>query len=117
MGKGEATLTEKDGHVLRVVEVVVLDLRKGATGPAADIVLVQKEQVQAGQTKALNRLPAVKRRPDENQFLACQRVLERELQMDANFVRIDPSSVRILEEPGQSKGYPGLQTLYKKRII
>jgi hypothetical protein len=117
--KGESTLVKSaDGKVQRVVEVVILDLRKGASGSDAEQILVQKSQlVGEGKSKELNRMPAVKRRPDENQFLAAQRVLKRELQMEANYVRIDPSSVRILEEPGDSTNYPGLTTLYKKRII
>merc|ERR1719163_2283007 len=72
---------------------------------------------QGGQKETLNRLPGTKRRPDENQFVTAQRVLKRQLKMDENFASIKQDDVKVLEDDQQSLSYPGMKTLYRKRII
>jgi hypothetical protein len=64
----------------------------------------------------LNRLPGAKRRPDENQFLSARRIIRRQLEIDENQVEFD-IKVKNIEEEKSSSGYPGLKTVYRKRII
>merc|ERR1712176_982161 len=64
----------------------------------------------------LNRLPGSKRRPDENQFLAAKRVLSRQLLVSEDCVKLD-EGVHIVQEDKDSPSYPGLRTVYVKRII
>jgi len=111
--KGESTLLQDEkGGATRVVDVVVLVVkRKG------DEVLVQTEQTSAdGKRMVLNRLPGAKRRPDENHFLSARRIIRRQLEIDENQVEFD-IKVKNIEEEKSSSGYPGLKTVYRKRII
>jgi len=111
---GEANLTRvEDGRILRVVDVVLLKLRK-ANGD----ILVQVSETYAGaKPKDQKRLPGVKRRFDENPFLAAHRVLSEVLKINENLVRIDTKNVVLLEEEMKSSNYADLPTLYRKRII
>mmetsp|Transcript_31991 Transcript_31991/g.69925 ORF Transcript_31991/g.69925 Transcript_31991/m.69925 type:complete len:768 (+) Transcript_31991:93-2396(+) len=113
LAKAEATLATEGGQLKRIVDVVVLRVVNSSNGQ----LLVEAEEVLNSNTKVLNRMPATKRRPDEHQFLAAQRVLTKVLHMDPNFVTLDPSSVLVLEEEKDSSSYPGIRTIYKKRII
>mmetsp|Transcript_28033 Transcript_28033/g.61208 ORF Transcript_28033/g.61208 Transcript_28033/m.61208 type:complete len:750 (-) Transcript_28033:137-2386(-) len=111
--KGEATLTRRnDGKVIRVVDVVVLKLAKSG----GDL-LVEVEETNHGVKKVLNRLPAVKRRSDENQFYSAQRVLSSVLKVDPNGITLNHTNVGIGEEEKDSPSYPGLASAYRKRII
>merc|ERR1712226_136270 len=65
----------------------------------------------------LNRLPGSKRRPDENHFLAAKRVLSRQLHISEDYIKIDEQGVHIVQEDKDSPSYPGLRTVYVKRII
>jgi len=111
--KGEATLMQDGaGALSRVVDIVVLIIAKGAGE-----ILVQTEQVFAdGKSQKLDRLPGAKRRPDENHFLSARRILRRQLEIDENQVELD-TSVTNLEEEKNSTSYPGLKTMYRKRLI
>jgi hypothetical protein len=113
--KGESSLMQDtDGSVLRVVDVVVLKLTHSVTGS----ILVQTRQTYPdGQTVQLNRLPGAKRRPDENQFLTARRILKRQLKIEENHVTLDAKNVEVAEEEKSSLAYPGLRTIYRKRII
>lgn len=112
--KGEATLmTRPDGTVVRVVDVALLYL----TFPETGAVLVESEERLDGQVNKLQRLPGTKRRPDENQFLTAQRFLKKNLKMDENSVTLNNTDVKVLEEEKESPNYPGVRTLYRKRII
>merc|ERR1712217_632874 len=107
--KGEASLFQRNGCVVRVVDIVCLWVRKG------EEVLVMTEETSAdGARKSLNLLPGAKRRPDENQFLTAQRVLKRQLKMDENCVNLNADNVQILEERKESPSYPGIVTMYRK---
>jgi len=81
-----------------------------------DILVEAEENAPTGKVQ-LDRLPAVKRRPDENQFLAATRWFAKFLHMDPNLVEVDPTGILIAEETKKSVAYPGLNTLYRKRMI
>jgi len=112
--KGEAALTRQlDGKVIRVVDVLIVKVQNkdGAT-------VVEVEESKADGTKReLKRLPAVKRRTDENPFWAAHRVLSKVLRISENMVTMDPKKVQVVEEETTSKAYAGLPTLYRRRII
>mmetsp|Transcript_51808 Transcript_51808/g.160498 ORF Transcript_51808/g.160498 Transcript_51808/m.160498 type:complete len:738 (+) Transcript_51808:104-2317(+) len=99
--KGEAALMKIDSKFLRVVDVVILKLVHGSH------VLVDAD----------SRLPAVKRRPDENMFLAAHRVLSKVLKINENFVDLSKDDVQVIEEKTESRSYFNLPTLYRKRTI
>jgi hypothetical protein len=112
--KGESTLTEdSSGNVLRVVDIVVLIISR----KEGSELLVQTEQISAGGTKTtLNRLPGAKRRPDENQFLSARRIIKRQLEIDENMVFLD-RAVQSIEDVKHAPAYPGLKTVYRKRLV
>merc|ERR1712137_672598 len=62
-------------------------------------------------------LPGGKQRPDENQFLAAQRILTDVVGIDENYVTFDAENVKVVEQQSDSPSYPGLCTLYRKRVI
>lgn len=113
--KGESSLMiEQNGSIIRVVDVVVIKLVHSVT----QSVLVQTEQTFPDGTKVqLKRLPGAKRRPDENQFLTARRILKRQLKVEENHVTLDAANVQVAEEQKDSLAYPGLTTVYRKRII
>jgi ADP-ribose pyrophosphatase YjhB (NUDIX family) len=111
--KGEAILLQdSEGRPVRVVDVVVLILaRKDGE------VLIQASQAYPdGSTQVLNRLPGTKRLPDENQFTTVRRILRRHLNVDDNYVTLDKIAQNV-EEDKTSPSYPGMRTLYRKRLI
>eukprot|EP00930_Biecheleria_cincta_P049505 TRINITY_DN346_c0_g2_i1.p1 TRINITY_DN346_c0_g2~~TRINITY_DN346_c0_g2_i1.p1 ORF type:complete len:772 (+),score=168.86 TRINITY_DN346_c0_g2_i1:43-2358(+) len=109
---GEASLEKQKDGIMRIVDVVAVKLtRKGGS------ILVEAVETKDGAGKALKRLPAVKRRSDENQFLAAQRVLTKALAMDDNEVTLNPNDVMVGTEQKDSPSYPGIKTIYRKRII
>lgn len=109
---GEASLENQKEGIMRIVDVVAVKLtRKGGS------ILVEASETKDGAKKELKRLPAVKRRSDENQFLAAQRVLTKALAMDDNEVTMNPNDVLVMTEQKDSPSYPGIKTVYRKRII
>jgi len=113
--KGESCLMQDtDGSVLRVVDVVVLKLIHSVTG---SILVQTKQTFPDNTTVTLNRLPGAKRRADENQFLTARRILKRQLKIEENHVTLDAANVEVAEEEKESLAYPGLRTIYRKRII
>merc|ERR1712050_216797 len=113
--KGESSLMQdKHGGLVRVVDVVVIKL----IHPDSGKILVQTQQAfPDGHKVELKRLPGAKRRPDENQFLTVRRILKRQLKIGENHVTIDAASVQVAEEERNSNTFPGLSTVYRKRII
>jgi hypothetical protein len=113
--KGESSLMlNPDGSVLRVLDVVVIKLVHSVTNS----ILVQTEQTfPSGEKQPLKRLPGAKRRPDENQFLTARRILKRQLKVEENHVTLNATDVQVAEEEKDSLAYPGLRTIYRKRII
>eukprot|EP00929_Paragymnodinium_shiwhaense_P111609 TRINITY_DN7992_c0_g1_i2.p1 TRINITY_DN7992_c0_g1~~TRINITY_DN7992_c0_g1_i2.p1 ORF type:complete len:782 (-),score=239.19 TRINITY_DN7992_c0_g1_i2:130-2475(-) len=113
--KGEASLmVDTDGKVVRTADIVVLILKKQGVG---DILVEAKETYADGQTSELKRVPGTKRRPDENHFVTAQRLLKRQLKMDENCVSLNSAEVKVIEEKKDSPSYPGISTLYRKRVI
>jgi len=117
LAKGEAALVDVDGRLLRVVDIVMVKVTKDTEEVLAEV----EEEVgdpggQVARTQ-LNWLPAVKRRPDENMYVAGKRCINRYLGIDENAVIFNTGSVLIAEEEKDSQTYPGLKSLYRKRII
>jgi len=112
--KGEATLQKMpNGQVKRVVDVVVMELVMQGSGST----LIERDESKDNSVKELKRLPAIKRRSDEHQFLAARRLLTGLLTFNENYCYIDPSDVRIVEQETSSVSYPGLPTVYRKRFM
>lgn len=113
--KGESSIMEgADGKVIRVVDLIIMNIVNPSTGD----VLVQTEQTFGDGTKnTLNRLPGAKRRPDENQFLTARRLLRKQLKIDENNCILDAKNVQYYEEGKNSQAYPGVNTIYRKRLI
>jgi len=111
--KGESTLIKRpDGKMFRVVDIVVLKIVDGKGR-----VLVEVEEATKDSKKTRNRLPAIKRRSDEHQFLAARRLVTRFLQLSDNSVVLDSTNVRFVEENQESTSYAGLNSLYRKRFV
>jgi len=112
LAKGEAALVKVQEKLLRVVDIVVVKVMKEAA------VLAETEaEDSTGKTTTLNWLPAVKRRPDENMFFAAKRCVTTYMWIDENAVIFNTGSVLIAEEEKESHTFPGLNSLYRKRII
>eukprot|EP00933_Yihiella_yeosuensis_P033266 TRINITY_DN27000_c0_g1_i1.p1 TRINITY_DN27000_c0_g1~~TRINITY_DN27000_c0_g1_i1.p1 ORF type:complete len:769 (-),score=217.56 TRINITY_DN27000_c0_g1_i1:132-2438(-) len=112
--KGETRLLQAaSGDLLVITEVVMLIV----TNPQTNETLVQVQQVSPdGAVSNKARLPGAKRRPDENQFLSTRRILRRQLEIDENAVIIS-TDIGYIEEEKSTKSYPGLKTVYRKRVI
>lgn len=113
--KGESTLMQDaSGTVTRVVDVVVMIVKNPKTGE----VLVETEQNLPNVDKKiiLNRLPGAKCRPDENQFTSAKRILRRQLEIGENEVTLEKEP-QAVEEEKPSHAYPGIKTVYRKRLI
>mmetsp|Transcript_98894 Transcript_98894/g.284035 ORF Transcript_98894/g.284035 Transcript_98894/m.284035 type:complete len:778 (-) Transcript_98894:330-2663(-) len=112
--KGEAALSRKaNGSIIRVVDVVILKVHR----KNGDWVVEVGEVKDSGAKKDLNRLPAVKRREDENPFWAAHRVMSKVLRISENLVTMDHDNMQLVEEEKDSQAYAGLPTLYRRRII
>jgi len=109
--KGEAALVRQPGgRVIRFVDVVILKITRGTD------VLVEVEETKGETKRTLNWLPAVKRRPDENMFLAAHRVIVNNLKINENLITLKPKEVMILEEEKESAAY-SVPTLYRKHFV
>jgi len=112
LAKGESALVKADEKLLRVVDIVVVKVMKEES-----VLAETEEEDSTGKTTTLNWLPAVKRRPDENMFLAAKRCVTKHMWIDENAVIFNTTSVMIAEEEKESQTFPGLKSLYRKRII
>jgi len=97
---------------VRVVDVVLLIIKNPKSGE----ILVQTAHEKESHKTTLNRLPGAKCRPDENQFLSGRRILRRQLEIDENDVNL-VMDVMMVEEEKPTDAYPGLKTVYRKRLI
>lgn len=113
--KGESSLIEEaSGEVIRVVDLVIIKIVNSFAGD----LLVQSEQTSPdGAKTVLNRLPGAKKRPDESQFLTARRILRKQLKIDENQVRLDAANCEYFEEERSAPGFPGVRTVYRKRLI
>jgi len=112
---GASTLMlDADGSVIRVADVVLIKMVNAESGK----ILIQAERENADKrVQTLNRFPGMKRRPDENQFLTAKKIIKRQLQINENHVTINFRDVDLMEEEQSSMRYPGLRTVYQKRVI
>lgn len=114
LSKGEAALCERRGKVVRVVSMVVLRVDDRATGRS----LVEVEVVDAdGKTRARDRLPSVKLRPQEDLQDAIGRLIKMRLQLDLSAVRVLEGKTEVVEEERENDRYQGLVTLYRRHIM
>jgi len=113
LSQGESSLMSKEGRLLRVCDVVLMQLVKAETG---EVLIETEEEFSNGSKKTLNRLPGVTKQAEENEFIALKRVLKY-LKIDENMVEIDGSAVHMVDDEKSSPSYPGLRTLYRKRVI
>jgi hypothetical protein len=112
--RGEAELVMMpDQRLVRRVEAVIVEI----LNDDSETVLVEVSEEVKGQTKILNRLPGLKRRPDENQFMAARRIFDKFLKVSDNCINFEPRSISVVAEEKNSTQFPGLKTQYSKRII
>lgn len=112
LAKGEASLVKLQDKLLRIVDIVVVKVMKESS------VLAETEgEDSTGKITTLNWLPAIKRRPDENMFLAAKRCVTTYMWIDENAVIFNTTSVLIADEEKESATFPGLKSLYRKRIV
>lgn len=113
--RGESVLMRQaDGSIIRVVDVVLLQIRR----PEFGLVLMQvAEEFTDGKRENNRMLPGGKRRPDEHPFLAAQRIARSQLNVDPNYLKFDMDACAVSEDSGDSLSYPGLRTLYRKRVL
>eukprot|EP00929_Paragymnodinium_shiwhaense_P091907 TRINITY_DN517_c0_g1_i1.p1 TRINITY_DN517_c0_g1~~TRINITY_DN517_c0_g1_i1.p1 ORF type:complete len:824 (+),score=208.23 TRINITY_DN517_c0_g1_i1:105-2576(+) len=116
LANSEAALARtKDGKVVRVVDVVALKLVKDDT---KEVLVQAQETYENGKAKKdVNRLPGSKKFTSENQFQAAYRILDRFVHIDENNVQLHSDVVRMVVQTQDSPSYPGMSTLYRKRII
>jgi len=113
--KGESRLRQvTDGGVMRVVNLVLLKLIKTET---TEVLVDCSETLPDGVIVQHAYLPGGKQRPDENHFIAAQRILTTKLGFDENCVTLHNTGVHVFEESADSPSYPGLRTLYRKKVI
>mmetsp|Transcript_86208 Transcript_86208/g.222030 ORF Transcript_86208/g.222030 Transcript_86208/m.222030 type:complete len:794 (-) Transcript_86208:390-2771(-) len=106
---GEATLV-KDTRVVDNIIVII-------SNPRTKEILVQTGQVAPdGTTTPVERLPGFKHRPDENQFTSAKRMCQWRLEIDENQVKLD-QKVMMVEGERKIPAYPGLRTIYRRRLI
>jgi len=114
---GESSLImDPDGQVLRVVDIVLLKL----TREGGSQVLMQVDEAPTNNTDqktVLNRLLGAKLSPTDNQFVTAYACLTKMLSIDENSVDFDAENVEFIQSVELSESYPGLLTLYRRRII
>jgi len=113
--KGESSIqVNTTGEVVRIVDLIIMKIENPQTGD----VLMQTEQTFGDGTKTLlNRLPGAKRRPDENQFVTARRLLRKQLKIEENNCILDAKGVQYYEEQKTTQAFPGVKTIYRKRLI
>jgi hypothetical protein len=122
LSTSESSLAITDsGSIIRVVDMVTLALSRPSTKDKNKKELLieakEKQTTKDATEKNLDRLPGSKILFQESAFQAVYRLLERTLQIDENCVSLNDQTIRITEETKDSPSYPGLQTLYRKRVI
>jgi len=114
---GECTLVEQnmgDGKrtMKRVVKLTIVRVlnKKGD-------VLVEVGKELRGKMTPHKKMPGIKQRLHENPFLAARRWLTSRLMVDDDEIHFDTKAGGVLEESGDSKGFPGLSSVYEKQVI
>jgi len=115
---GKSQLVRKGGKIVRLVDVVILEITN-----KAGKVLVQTKAITPGADggqpveKVDMRLPAVKRRPDENCFWAAKRILSKGIKISENVIFMDKSNVFASEVETKSEAFANMPTIYRKLLI
>jgi len=104
---------DSSGKVRRVCDIVLLHM----TDDRGRLLIEAEQTFPDGSTKALNRLPGEKRRPDENPFVTAWQIVNEHLKTDPSFVALTESDVQCFEEEKESVAFPGITTLYRKHLI
>jgi len=114
LSKGESTLCELKGKVVRVASVVLMHIEDTTTGRT----LVEVEHVSSdGNSKDTKRLPGLKLRPQEDLHDAIARLVKQRLQLDLTAVRVLQGKTEVVEEERESDDYPGFPTLYRLHLV
>eukprot|EP00448_Togula_jolla_P008186 CAMPEP_0170603380 /NCGR_PEP_ID=MMETSP0224-20130122/18883_1 /TAXON_ID=285029 /ORGANISM="Togula jolla, Strain CCCM 725" /LENGTH=794 /DNA_ID=CAMNT_0010928261 /DNA_START=49 /DNA_END=2433 /DNA_ORIENTATION=- len=95
----------QNGKFLRIVDVAILRLSRRD----GRILVIEED--------GIKRMPAAKRRPDENSFLAVSRLITHQLQLNENYANIDEKTMKVFNQATISPAYPMMDTLYRKRCI
>merc|ERR1740121_1220397 len=112
--KGESQLIRNaNNKIVRLVDVVILLI----TNDKGEVLVETSETLADGKAKPTQRLPAVKRRPDENPFWAAKRVLSKVLKISENLVNIKPEACFLIEEEKDAPGYPAFKSKYRRLFI
>jgi len=98
----------RNGEFLVVTRETPLNQRKGRTPPP---------NMKPSPTTETKRLPGCKKRPDENQYITVKRILRQQLRISENMVEIDNSNVDVTDVEMSTQAYPGLMTVYRRRLI
>jgi len=124
--RGACTLIKRpDGTVARFVDVLQLKISRNGE------FLVVTRETPLNQRKAnrpppnskpnpsteTKRLPGCKKRPDENQYITVKRILRQQLRISENMVEIDNTNVDVTDVEMSTQAYPGLMTVYRRRLI
>jgi len=104
---------DPSGKVRRVCDIVLLHI----TDERGRLLIESEQTFPDGSTKALNRLPGEKRRPDENPFYTAWQIVSEHLKTDTCFVALGEYGVECFEEEKESVAFPGIATLYRKHLI
>mmetsp|Transcript_115002 Transcript_115002/g.330336 ORF Transcript_115002/g.330336 Transcript_115002/m.330336 type:complete len:1210 (-) Transcript_115002:275-3904(-) len=115
LSKGESTLCELRGRVVRVASVVLLCIEDSATRKT----IVEHQRCSPdGTIKDTNRLPGVFLRPQEDIRDAVGRLLTQRLQLDLSAVRVNEHMTETMEtfKPSCEQS-PGLDSLYRRYIV
>ncbi|CAE8623783.1 unnamed protein product [Polarella glacialis] len=111
--KGQSRIAKSPaGENLVVTEIVVLIIYNPKT---KETLVHTQHTAPDGTVDAKAKLPGSKRRPDDNQFLAAHAILRNKLEIDENAVVIS-QDVRQVDAP-TTRIYPGLKSVYRKRVI
>jgi len=116
MSAGESYLLEDERGLVRAVDLVLLKITAQVEGNARYL-LERERKFADGRVKVLNRLPAMKRRPNENAYRAARKLATTILTIEETSLELDHTSSHLIEETRESPSYPGLLTVYRKHII
>lgn len=111
--KGEATLCERKGKIVKVVSLVMVYIEDVSTNRA----LVEIEHI-SGDTVFLSKcLPQVRVRPQEDLQDAIGRIITNRLQLPFNAVQYSEAQADVIEEECIEASPFGLLTIYRKHVV
>jgi len=119
--RGESLLmTDVTGEneLLRVVDVVLLRIVFQDPNTKKRYILIEThEQFQDGRKRETYRLPGTKQRPHENPNATAERIIKTILRCEEAEVKFDFHNRELIQSKEESPSYPGVKTVYRKRII